>query len=88
MSLVRKQEDRRDGRTAPRALGSPLTVQAQRPVRRSGTGVVNKATAARARVRLPGDVNEPLVDERSVVSCRWPTSLKNEGATQLSFFLQ
>jgi len=87
MSLVRKQADGRNGRAAPLGTRVPSDSSSAASGPRSVTGVVNEARPT-GRVRLPGDVNEPLVDERSVVSCRWPTSLKNEGATLLSFSLQ
>ena len=73
---------------ASRSTGVRLTGQAQLPGRHPADWCGEPGTAARARVRLPRDVNEPPVDERSVASCRLPTSLKNEGATLLSFSVQ
>jgi hypothetical protein len=69
---------------ASRGTGVRLTGRAQHLVCATpSTGCGEHRTAGWARVSLPSEVNEPPVDERSVASCRLPTSLTNEGATQL-----
>jgi hypothetical protein len=86
MSLVGNQEDGRDGRGTPEARGDGSSAASGCATR--STGVANRARPARGRGSFPGDVNELSVDERSIASCRLPTSLKNEGATLFSFSVQ
>ena len=69
---------------APRGRWVRLTGQRSIRCATRSTGG-EQGAAGWARVSLPGDVNELSVDERSVASCRLPTSLKHEGATVLSF---
>ena len=87
MSLVGKQEDERDGRGTPEARGPWRIKRTIRCATRSNW-CGEQARPAKESVSLPSDVNELSVDERSIASCRLPTSLKNEGATLFSFSVQ